>query len=185
VIDLSGSRWVRIETDPYGASVTRAGQPLGETPLELGVVPGDPPLIVMLEGYRLVTITADALLSGESPVRIDLVPAERTAPGAYRTASGSQRADRITPATVILAMLVAGSASAATVFSNEADDTFERYKKTGDLDEMNDLFDEARRLDSLAIVSWIVSEAALGVLLYQLLKEPGRADEAGAQGGTK
>jgi hypothetical protein len=80
-------------------------------------------------------------------------------------------------------MSVVGSATAAVALGKEADDTFDEYKTTGDLDRMNSLFDKAERLDTWAVGCWIVSEIALGVLLYHLLHDAereGPAEGAGA-----
>lgn len=179
VVDLSGLRWVRLETDPFGAHVTRAGAPLGRTPLTLSVSKGDPPVLVEKEGYRLVPISAESLLSGRPTKRIALELLRGHTPTAAIGVSPPAERKRLGFKTVLLGMTVIGSASAAVALSKEADDTFEEYKTIGDRDRMNSLFNRAERLDTWSVASWIVSEVALGALLYHLLHdaEPAAGDE--------
>lgn len=171
VVDLSSARWIRLETEPFGAHVSRAGVPLGETPLTLPVVESDPPLIVEREGFRAAVLPADLLLSGPDVERIGLEPASGE-PLSPAFAEGVERGrTRFGTSALLTGIVAVGAATAAVVLKTEADDTFERYKRTGDLDRMNELFDRTERLDTWAITSWVVSEVALGFLIYQLLHE--------------
>lgn len=170
-IDLSDLRWVRVETEPFGAFVTREGVPLGETPLTVSVSPGDALLIVEKEGYRVIPVSTESLLSGPSTRSLKLEPAEGKEALAATVAFEPGGRERLSPSTVLLGMAVIGSATAAVVFNKEADDVFSEYGTTGNLEEMDELFRKAQRLDSWAVASWVVSEVTLGILLYHLLRD--------------
>ncbi len=170
-VDLSEARWVRIETDPFGATVLRGSAPLGETPITVVVCPGDPPLTIEREGYRMVFLTSESVLSGPSPRRVTLEPADRGAASTIVQTAGADKGGRSGWTTLLTGVTVVGSATAAVVFKKQADDAFDEYRTTGDPEEMRDLFDRAESLDSWSVASWIVSEVALGVLLYRLLHE--------------
>jgi hypothetical protein len=171
VVDLSSARWVRLETEPFGATVSRGGVPVGRTPLTLPVLRSDPPLIVERDGFRSEILTADDLLSGPEVVRIGLGPGlgEPRIP-AFEEGVTRGRA-RFETSALLTGIVAVSAATAAVIFKTEADDAFDRYKRTGDLNRMNELFDRSESLDTWAVASWIVSEAALGLLVYQLLHD--------------
>lgn len=172
VVDLSAMRWVRIESEPYGALVTREGVPLGNTPLMVPVTPGDSPLILERDGFRVAVISAASLLSGPATMRVGLEQERRRITSSTLEVESPSRTGRLGLSTFLTGVTVVTSATAAVVLKKEADDEFERYKSTGDLDRMNELFDRAERLDTWAVGSWIVCEVALGILIYQLLRSP-------------
>jgi hypothetical protein len=172
IVDLSDLRWIRLETDPFGALVTRGGVPLGRTPITLSVSKGDPPMLVEKDGYQIEPVSAQSLLSGPPTRRIDLVPVPGQAPLPAVGFSEPVEKKRMGFKTVLMSMTVIGSATAAVALSKEADDAFEEYKTAGDRGRMNSLFDRAERLDTWSVASWIVSEVALGALLYHLLHNP-------------
>jgi hypothetical protein len=170
-VDLTRARWVRLETEPFGAAVSRGGVPLGRTPITLPVLRSDPPLVVELEGFRTATFPADLLLSGPELMRVGLDPA----PGEPRMPAFEEGVVRGEPrfgtSALFTGIVAVSAATAAVIFKTEADDAFEKYKRTGDRERMNDLFDRSESLDTWAVASWVVSEAALGLLIYQLLRD--------------
>lgn len=184
LIDISDMRWVRLETDPYGALVTRDGVPLGRTPVTVSVTRSDPPLLLEREGYRPKTISAGSLISGPQTMKVNLEPAPGGAMAAVPGVSSPVKSRRFGFKTVLLGMSVLGSATAAVAISKEADDTFEEYKTAGDLERMNSLFDRAQRLDTWSVGCWIASEVALGMLLYHLLHEGAREAGEGPSAGA-
>lgn len=172
VVDLSAMRWVRIESEPFGALVTREGVPLGNTPLIVPVTPGDSPLILERDGFRVAVISARSLLSGPSTMRVGLEPEHRRRTSSVIDVESPSRKERLGLSTFLTGVTMVASATAAVVLKKQADDEFERYKSTGDLDRMNEFFDRAEKLDTWAVGSWIVCEVTLGILIYQLLRSP-------------
>ena len=171
IVDFSVMRRVRIETEPYGAMISRGGAPLGSTPLTLSVSPDDPQCLIELEGFQPMAVTAESLIEGPSPLRLTLEPM----PGVSRTAVLSRRGpsqpERSHFATYLAGTVCAGAIAAALFLSEAADAEYEEYLITGDLGEMERHFDRAERLDSWAAASWVVGEVALGILAYQILRD--------------
>lgn len=65
---------LRVVTDPPGATVVARGQPLGMTPLELPMPPGDITLMISLRGHEPVRHTVTVPLEDEANVELALVP---------------------------------------------------------------------------------------------------------------
>lgn len=171
VVDFSVIRRVRIESEPYGAMISREGVPLGSTPLTLSVSPDDPQCLIEMEGFQSVTVTAESLIEGPSPLRLTLEPI----PGVSRTAVLSRRGpsepERSHLTAYLAGTICAGAITAALFLSEAADAEYEEYLITGDLSEMERHFDRAERLDSWAAASWVVGEVALGILAYEILRD--------------
>jgi hypothetical protein len=186
LIDISDLRWIRLETAPFGALVSRGGIPIGRTPITISVTGSDPPVLLEKEGYRVAPISAGSLLSGPATRRVDLEPEPGLEIAAQQVSAPAGRS-HFGFKTITLGMSVLASATIAVALSKEADDTFEEYKTAGDLDRMNSLFNKAESLDTWSVGCWIVSEVALGLLLYHLLHDhgpaPGDAPTAGTLGG--
>jgi hypothetical protein len=180
VVDISELRWVRLESEPFGAMVTRGGIPIGRTPVTISVTPGDPPVLVEKEGYRVAPVSAESLLSGPSTRRIPLEPAPGRQAATALGMPSPVKQTRFGYKTVLLGMSVLGSATAAVALSKEADESFEEYKTAGDLGRMNELFDKAESLDNWSVGFWIASEVALGLLIYHLLHDRGPSEDGPA-----
>jgi hypothetical protein len=173
LVDLSSTRLVRIESEPFGAMITRGGTPVGTTPLTLSVSPDDQGLLVEMDGFQPVTLSARSLLDGPSPLRLVLEPI----PGAHLTSphtlSQPSAAGNRGVSPYLTGAACVGAITAAVLLKEEADSEFKDYLVTGNLDEMNRHFKRAQKLDSWAVASMVVGEVTLGLLIYDLWRHRG------------
>lgn len=174
LVDLSSIRRVRIESEPYGALVTREGTPLGSTPVTISVSPDDPPCLVEMEGFEPISLSAQSLLDGPSPRRIALEPLPGVPPTSLLARRGPSRLSESSLTTYLTGMTCIGAITAAVVLKEAADSEYDEYLVTGDVSEMDAHLRRAQRLDSWALASWIVGEVALGLLVYELLRDRDR-----------
>jgi hypothetical protein len=75
-----------------------------------------------------------------------------------------------------LFLLGTGSAALGLHYKDRADQAYEDYLRTGNVDRMRDAYDRAERYDRYALGCWVVAEVSLVGLLYMLMRGP--EDEA-------
>lgn len=98
---------LRVVTDPPGAAVIARGQPLGMTPLEVPMPPGEITLMISLTGYQPVTRAVTVPVEDEANVELVLARTSTTA-GLVATPRS-----RVAP----IAMTAIGAVGAASVLA--------------------------------------------------------------------
>jgi len=176
--DLRPTVIVRSDPEPVTlALVIRASGPdslLGETPLALPpALLDDGSLRFQRGGYADTTISGRAFLTDSGPPRVAL----RLGPTANgRPATASRKVAFYRKPWFHWTMIGTGLAlsGAAAAFHHKADDTYNKYLASADVEEIPGLYDQTVHYDHLAAISFGVGQVALigGVVLILTSQAP-------------
>lgn len=171
-IEVVFQRSYTIQSEPFGADVVVQQQPVGKTPVYVTLPETEWRTVTLsLPGYADTTFTIG--LNEQELFRIVLKPAPDLAADVLKTQSlkKSGKTRKIIYTGVGLALLSGGL---ALYFRDKANDRFDRYKRTGNPAKFNKFYDDAKKFDRLAAVSFGVFQVSFVFSFTLFLKEANR-----------
>lgn len=159
-----------INSQPYGAAVSLDGAAMGETPIFFKLAEDEIKQVTLSKaGFRDTTFTI-----GQSEQRffnIELTAAKMPITLSLESASKDKIGSRSKVILYSTAALALVSGGVALYFRNRGNDRYDSYLKTGDPRLMEKYYNDARRFDRLAAVSFGVFQISFVASFYLFLKE--------------
>lgn len=170
VLDVVFQVYYSIQSNPFGARAIYLGEEVGETPLWFALNAGAVDTLILqkagYEDYKLILSEAKGRYYS-----VNLVPK----PGAQKTELQAQvKEERVKRTRKLVAYSTIGvgvaSGLVTLLFKRLADDRYEQYLRSGDLNEMNRLYDSSKKFDRLAGVSFGFFQVSFAFSIYLLIR---------------
>lgn len=166
-LEVRFSTYYIINTHPFDASVIAQGVEIGRTPLILPSGKGE--ITLKKEGYKDRVVSLNS--KGERFFHIPLEKDQKFQRERLRLLKEAHRAEKrrkaLLRSTIALAL---ASGVVAIYFKHRADRAYNEYLVAGDPKEMNRLFNDTKRYNTLWGISYGLFEASLLVIFYLFLK---------------
>lgn len=158
-----------INSMPYGATVTAAGEVIGRTPFYIQVEEMTTrPVVVSKHGFMDSTIVvgADDVKYFDIRLKSRLLSSADVPPNAF---SMKKKSRSNTPLLATLGLSLAAG-GLALYFRTRADNRYDRYLATGKPQKLSRFYNDAKRLDRFAAASFAVFQVSFGISFVLFLK---------------
>jgi len=159
-----------IQSNPFGARAIFHGKEVGETPLWLALNAGAVDTLTLrkagYEDYPLILTEAKGRYYS-----VNLTPKPGAQTGKLQAEVKEERVKRTRKLVTYSTIGVGVTSGLVTLLLKRiADHRYEQYLRSGDLHEMNRLYDSAKKFDSLAGVSFGIFQASFAFSIYLLIR---------------
>ncbi|MFQ5648953.1 MAG: PEGA domain-containing protein [bacterium] len=168
-VNVMFQRSFSINSQPYGAAVYLENEPVGETPVFVRIVEGETKQVTLSKtGYRDSTFT----LGGETTQFYDITLQRSSHDFDPQLQGFKQKGKSKTKVHFFTALgLAVASGTLALYFRSKADNKYDRYLETGNPRTFNKFYDDAKKFDKLAAVSFGTFQVSFVVSFYLFLKQ--------------
>lgn len=160
-----------VNSQPFGASVFLADRKIGETPLFFNLNENEiKKITITKEGFRDTTFSVG--LTGQQFFNIALKPTRKNI--AMPQDSGLKKSSKNKVYFYSAIGLSVVSGVAAFYFRSKANDKYESYLQTGNPQRFNAFYNDAKKIDRYAAVSFGTFQVSFIFSFYLFLKEANR-----------
>ena len=170
-IEVSFNRNYSIHSSPFGASVFLGDEKIGETPTFLKLDETEIKQITLSKaGYQDTILTLGSSNNQFFDIKLrrkSEEPGLTLIPGEFRIKKKSKTNRRLFAA---IGLTIA-SGAIGIYFRNKANNQFDRYLQFGDPERFNESFDQAKKFDNYAAVSFAAFQVSFALSVYLFLKK--------------
>ena len=177
-IDLKERISFNINSKPSGAEIHLEEVSLGTSPRSLSIlIFGNQILTLKKDKYQDKSISITEALKENPNINVSLTPLveleQQTETEQILVGVSEKHRLRTKIIKYSLAGVTVGAAIAGLVFKEQADDAFKAYERSANRERIEFFFDRSESRDTLARISFLVSEAALLTTVYLFIKDVG------------
>jgi len=163
-------RILYVQTSPFGASVYFNGEYLGKTPYYFNMTDTSRGTLILEKDFfhphvfELSEIYTESIHIHLDPVT-DMVEAQKNVLN-----TNQESLSRSKKLGIAFTTLTIVSGITAAYFNDLSDTKYNEYKRTGDINKMNKLYDTSLRYERISKVSFGLFQASFAISFYQLMK---------------